>query len=199
LLSSYELVIIRGIEEHERPLSRKFNTTFSSTLVTEEVKNGRIASGGFSDGFPFLLTSRQSLRQLNQWTIPEGRKLEMETFRPNIIIDGSYKELKPWEEDEWKSIQIGGTINDDSSNSSSSSSSSFSASQPLTLSISKPCSRCILTTVVPSTGQRHPTGEPLISMRKYRKIFNETNRGPESIEMENEVFFWTKLFTIKSY
>lgn len=32
----------------------------------------------------------------------------------------------------------------------------------------KPCSRCILTTISPEKGQKHPSGEPLKTLQSFR-------------------------------
>jgi len=123
----------------------------------------------FQDGYPFLLTSAASLRKLNTWTTPRGRDVEMRSFRPNIVIDGGL--LDGFEEDTWMKIQIG----DDESQ---------------TFWVAKPCDRCVLTTVEPSTGKRHQTGEPLISLRENRK---GSSMEPDLPLFKNSVFFGQNL------
>ena len=76
----------------------------------------------FSDGFPLLLISEASLRDLN------GRldePLPMRRFRPNLVVGGT----EPYAEDGWRRIRIG----------------------RLTLRVVKPCSRCVITTIDPET------------------------------------------------
>ena len=90
----------------------------------------------FTDGYPFLLASQSSLALVNTWTRPT-RNMEMLAFRPNIIIDGG--RLTPFEEDYWRTVQIG-------------------SQKDNRFWVTKPCERCILTTVVPSKGERHPSG-----------------------------------------
>lgn len=80
---------------------------------------------GFADGFPFLLTSRASLADLNHRL---AAPLPMNRFRPNIVIDG----VAPFEEDQWKRIRIGG----------------------ITFGVLKPCARCVTTTVDQHTAER---------------------------------------------
>ncbi|MBU2952546.1 MOSC domain-containing protein [Marinobacter sp. F3R08] len=95
---------------------------------------------GFADGFPFLVTNVASLKELNtRLDVP----VEMRRFRPNIVVEGA----GPWEEDHWQSLQIG--HND--------------------LSIVKPCSRCVMTTVDPSTGQKDAALQPLRTLSSYRR------------------------------
>ena len=94
----------------------------------------------FSDGFPFLVTNQASLQELNsRLEHPVG----MDRFRPNIVISGA----GPWEEDGWSTLDF----------------------QNVSLSLVKPCSRCILTTVDPRTGVRSPEGQPLKTLATYRR------------------------------
>jgi uncharacterized protein len=91
----------------------------------------------FPDGYPILLCNRASLDDLNR-RAPEA--LPMERFRPNLVLDG----LEPFAEDRIKTIEVG----------------------PITLTLVKPCTRCI----IPSTDQR--TGirgfDPLPLLRTFR-------------------------------
>lgn len=94
---------------------------------------------GFADRFPFLLISEASLQDLN-------KRLEhpilMNRFRPNLVVSG----CEAYEEDTWRRIRIGNVI--------------FKAA--------KPCSRCIVTTIDQTTGQRGE--EPLKTLAAYRKM-----------------------------
>ncbi len=100
----------------------------------------------FSDGFPLLLITQASLDDLNG-RLPEP--LPMRRFRPNLVIDGS----EPYAEDHWKRLRIG----------------------DLTLRVVKPCSRCVIPTIDPATGERNADAEPLRTLAGYRmrdhKIF----------------------------
>jgi len=101
----------------------------------------------FSDGFPFLLISQASLGDLNR-RMP--RPLPMERFRPNLVVEG----CEPYAEDTWKRIRIG----------------------DLTFRVVKPCSRCVIPTVNPETGQREGN-EPLKTLMTYRKEGNKVFFG----------------------
>ncbi|MDW7695373.1 MOSC domain-containing protein [Flammeovirgaceae bacterium SG7u.111] len=93
----------------------------------------------FADGFPFLLISEASLADLNsRLDTPVG----MERFRPNIVVSGG----EAFQEDGWKKIRIGEAV----------------------FSVSKPCARCVLTTVDPLTGEKGK--EPLKTLASYRKV-----------------------------
>jgi uncharacterized protein YcbX len=93
----------------------------------------------FADGFPLLLIGQASLEDLSQQV---GRPLEMLRFRPNLVIEGS----AAYAEDGWKRIRIG----------------------DVEFRVVKSCSRCILTTIDPQTGERSADREPLATLQKYR-------------------------------
>ena len=80
--------------------------------------------------------ARGSLADLNgQLATP----VSMRHFRPNLVIAGS----GPYaEEDDWTVIRIG----------------------PVVFDVTKPCTRCVLTTVDPATGQRAADQEPLATL-----------------------------------
>ena len=105
----------------------------------------------FSDGFPLLLISKASLDDLNRRM---GRVLPMERFRPNLVVSG----CEPYAEDSWKRIRIG----------------------DLTFRVVKPCSRCVIPTVNPETGQREGN-EPLKTLMSYRKEGNKVLFGQNLI------------------
>lgn len=94
----------------------------------------------FADGFPLLLIGQASLDDLAQKV---GRPLEMLRFRPNLVVEGS----AAFAEDGWKRIRIG----------------------QQTFRVLSPCTRCILTTVDPHTGERSEDREPLTTLRTYRQ------------------------------
>ena len=105
----------------------------------------------FSDGFPLLLISEYSLKDLNS-RIPE--EISMKRFRPNLVV----KNTLPYQEDNWRVIRIG----------------------ECELQIAKPCSRCVLITVDPETG-KFSGREPLRTLAKYRKFNGEVVFGQNLI------------------
>ena len=105
----------------------------------------------FSDGFPLLLISESSLSDLNSRVSEE---ITMKRFRPNLIV----KNTVPYQEDNWNTIRIG----------------------DCELQIVKPCSRCVLTTVDPETGE-FSGNEPLKTLAKYRKFNGEVVFGQNLI------------------
>ena len=75
-------------------------------MVARENFGTVIPQGSLQDGFPVLLTSEESLKELNKRLIEKGKdELPMSRFRPNIVVKGL---KKAFDEDEWKAIQIGG-------------------------------------------------------------------------------------------
>ena len=100
----------------------------------------------FSDGFPLLLITQASLDDLNRRL---KEPVAMRRFRPNLVIDGS----EAYAEDQWKRLRIG----------------------DLTLRVVKPCSRCVIPTIDPASGERNADAEPLRTLASYRmrdhKIF----------------------------
>jgi len=94
----------------------------------------------FADGFPLLLTNKSSLDDLNDRL---DNPVSMECFRPNLVVENA----PAYAEDNWKSIQIGTHHFD----------------------LVKPCSRCVMTTLDPTTGIKRNDGEPLKTLSTYRK------------------------------
>ena len=94
----------------------------------------------FADGFPFLAISQASLDALNARL---DKPIPMQRFRPNLVIAG----CDPHAEDSWHRIRIGGV--------------EFEAV--------KPCARCVFTTVDSELGVRDPSGEPLRTLKSYRR------------------------------
>ena len=57
--------------------------------VPEEYLNGISAESAFSDQFPYLITSWESLGKLNKGLIEKNSKdVSMSRFRPNIVVNG---------------------------------------------------------------------------------------------------------------
>ena len=95
---------------------------------------------GFADGFPLLLIGQSSLDDVSQKV---GRPMEMLRFRPNLVVSGS----EAFAEDGWKRIRIG----------------------DLHMRVLTPCSRCIMTTIDPATGERSADREPMTTLKTYRE------------------------------
>jgi len=94
----------------------------------------------FADGFPLLLLSQASLKDLNS-RLDEA--LSMRRFRPNLVVDGE----QPYAEDNWQRLRVG----------------------EVEFAGVKNCSRCVFTTIDPDTGIKHPGKEPLRTLSSYRR------------------------------
>jgi uncharacterized protein YcbX len=110
----------------------------------------------FADGYPFLLISEASLTDLNNRM---QTPLEMRRFRPNLEIRG----CQPYEEDAWKTIQIG----------------------EVKFELVKSCSRCSITTVDPETAEVGK--EPLKTLATYRKRGSKVYFGQNLIHRSTGV------------
>ncbi|NWA86599.1 MOSC domain-containing protein [Pseudomonas sp. D2002] len=97
----------------------------------------------FADGYPLLLIGQGSLDDLSRQV---GRPMEMLRFRPNLVIEGA----DAFAEDGWKRLRIG----------------------DVEFRVVKACSRCILTTIDPATGERSADREPFATLDAYRKTEN---------------------------
>lgn len=119
--------------------NREVQLRWVGSAPTRRVKRYEAVPLSFADGFPYLLTSEASLRDLQQRC---SAGVSMEQFRPNLVVAGA----AAWEEDSWKVVRIGDVVFD----------------------VVKPCSRCVFTTVSPERGQKHPAGEPLATLQSFR-------------------------------
>jgi len=120
---------------------------------------GSDATVGFADGYPLLLISQASLDELNRRL---DKPVTMDHFRPNIVV----LDTDAFAEDSWKTIRIG----------------------EVTFSVSKPCARCIFTTLDPDTGDFSSDKEPLVTLQQFRRGDDEDTR--------NEVFFGQNLIPL---
>lgn len=104
----------------------------------------------FSDGFPFLLVSENSLHSLNQ---AMQLNLEMVRFRPNLVV----ADCESYAEDRWRRVSING----------------------IGFRLPKPCSRCGVPTIDPSTGESGK--EPLATLNRLRKWQNKVYFGQNAL------------------
>ena len=108
-------------------------------LSSKEWTGSREAENYFSDGYPFLVASEESLADLNQ-RIGGGSDLPMDRFRPNLVIAG------------------GGVGSEDQG--------TTLRSEAVEFARVKPCIRCVMTTTDQETTRRGP--EPLRTLARYR-------------------------------
>jgi hypothetical protein len=93
---------------------------------------------GFVDGFPLKILGQSSLDDLNERL---ASPVPMSRFRPSLVVDG----IAPYEEDTWKTVQIGSVIVD----------------------IALPCARCAITAIDQDSGERCGA-EPMKTLSTYR-------------------------------
>ncbi|GGY66578.1 MOSC domain-containing protein [Marinobacter zhanjiangensis] len=110
----------------------------------------------FADGFPLLVTSQASLEDLNQ-RLPWSA--DMRRFRPNVVVEGA---AMPWEEDRWQTLALG----------------------DVPVRLVKPCSRCVMTTVDPDSGERSPDGNPLKTLSGFRRTEDGVIFGANGVHLE---------------
>jgi len=91
----------------------------------------------FADGYPILIIGEASLADLNQRL---KTPVPMNRFRPNLVFSGG----APYEEDTWNVFKI----------------------NQLSFRGTKPCGRCVMTTINQETAERG--SEPLKTLSSYR-------------------------------
>jgi uncharacterized protein YcbX len=94
----------------------------------------------FADAAPLLVISEGSLADLNARL---EEPVTMTRFRPNLVVNAT----TPFAEDNWQRIRVGDAE----------------------FAVAWPCSRCMLPTVDPETAEKHPRGEPIETLKKFRR------------------------------
>jgi uncharacterized protein len=127
--------------------------------------NGQTA---FSDGYPFLIASQESIDDLNSKL---SKPIAMINFRPNIVCRSGGVAFA---EDTWRDIIFqspgSGTV--------------------IPMSVVKPCSRCKVPTNDPVTGILDPENQPTRAMQNFR---SGSALGLENPKWRKEVFFGQNL------
>lgn len=152
LFQNYRQVWVWGNEINAQLCGEQFDQWFSNKLDREcqllffGEQSERYTSRApetpvaFADGYPLLIISEASLKELNRRSSSE---ITMDQFRSNLVIQN----CTPFEEDSWKRIRIG----------------------EVEFEIVKPCSRCNMTTFDPETGKKLPAGEPIKTLANFRR------------------------------
>ncbi|RZS96059.1 MOSC domain-containing protein [Cecembia calidifontis] len=110
-------------------------------------------SVSFADGMPYLIIGQSSLDDLNaKLRVP----VPMDRFRPNLVFNGA----APFEEDSWGKVKIGEAV----------------------FKVTKPCARCVMTTVDQETGEKGK--EPLKTLAAYRTVQNQVMFGQNMLLLE---------------
>jgi hypothetical protein len=144
--------LVRQSPQHRRPVDIQYAQTPNDIV-------------SFADGYPFLLTTTASLRDLNKRLMAayqdESQTVPMGRFRPNIVINTE----EPFVEEYWQSIQIG----------------------EVRFALVKPCSRCVITTTDQTTGERNPLAEPLKTLSTFRLVKQKIFFGENMIPLNTGV------------
>lgn len=126
-----------------RALGRPVRLVHMDDAARRPVSPDHAAPGdevSFADGYPLLLIGQSSLDALNARL---ASPLPMARFRPNLVVAGA----PPHAEDGWRRIRIG----------------------TIAFDLPKPCTRCVFTTVDVASGTFDPSGEPLQTLKGYRR------------------------------
>lgn len=173
--SQYQNVTVWEDEIAGQLCSEEANTWFSDYLQrpcqllffgqkshrVNKTKTKQAGKVAFADAYPLLIISQASLDDLNQRLIANQQQtVSMPQFRPNIVVDNCL----PFAEDGWQHIRIG----------------------EIEFNVSKPCDRCILTTVNPQSAIKHPEQQPLRMLKSFRQ------------DNDGEVFFGQNLIALNS-
>jgi uncharacterized protein YcbX len=124
-------------------LGRAARLVYMDAAAVRPVKPGRGQPGdevSFADGYPLLAISQAALDGLNARL---AAPVPMLRFRPNLVIEGAAAHA----EDGWRRVRIGAV--------------EFEGV--------KPCVRCVFTTVDTGRGAPDPSGEPLRTLKTYRR------------------------------
>ena len=133
------LRLVRFCSDRKRPVPAKY-------------LHGREAESAFSDQFPYLITSWDSLKKLNEGLRENGKQeVTMSRFRPNIVVsDIASIENKT-------SLDL------------------ISQDGNYEFGLRKPCKRCKITTINQDTGEIIDFKEPLSTLTSLK--FNSENYG----------------------
>ncbi|MEM6648313.1 MAG: MOSC N-terminal beta barrel domain-containing protein [Bacteroidota bacterium] len=131
----------------ERPVRLVYMDAAATRPIDLDYRAAPNEEVSFADGYPLLVTTTASLRDLNARL---GSSVPMNRFRPNLVLTG---DLAPFEEDRWHMLEIG----------------------EVRFRAVKPCGRCVVITTDQDTGERHK--EPLKTLAAYRRFGGKINFG----------------------
>ncbi len=113
--------------------------------VPSKYLDGREAQSAFSDQFPYLITSWESLEKLNKGLIKNGSQVaKMDRFRPNIVVKG-IEDLEKKTSQNFLCQQSGYSFG-----------------------LRKPCKRCKIITINQDDGKIDNPKEPLATLTSLR-------------------------------
>ena len=138
--------------------------------VPSKYLDGREAQSAFSDQFPYLITSWESLDKLNKGLIKNGSQVaKMDRFRPNIVVKG-IEDLEKKTSQNFLCQQSGYSFG-----------------------LRKPCKRCKIITINQDDGKIDNPKEPLATLTSLR--FSDEING--AFFGQNAILLSNKNFTLK--
>jgi hypothetical protein len=139
-------------------------------LVPSKYLDGREAQSAFSDQFPYLITSWESLERLNKGLIKNrSQVVEMDRFRPNIVVKG-----------------VEGLEKKTSHN-------FLCQKSGYSFGLRKPCKRCKIITINQEDGEIDNPKEPLSTLASLS--FSDEING--AFFGQNAILLSTKNYTLK--
>ena len=129
----------------------------SSTEWTGELE----AENAFTDGFPILVASTASLGELNRRLAASGQNaVTMARFRPNLVLDGLDAHGEDHLDEIWFATDAG----------------------PIGLKLVKPCARCSIPDVEPTTGEPgRAVGDALAGYRADARLQGALTFGMNAV------------------
>jgi len=138
--------------------------------VPSKYLDGIEAQSAFSDQFPYLITSWESLDKLNEGLIKNGSQVvEMDRFRPNIVVKGI------------KDLEKKTSLN------------FLCHKSGYSLGLRKPCKRCKIITINQDDGKIVNPKEPLATLTSLR--FSDEING--AFFGQNAIFLSLKNYILK--
>ena len=138
--------------------------------VPSKYLDGREAQSAFSDQFPYLITSWESLEKLNKGLIKNGSQVaKMDRFRPNIVVKG-VEDLEKKTSQNFLCQQSGYSFG-----------------------LRKPCKRCKIITINQDDGKIDNPKEPLATLTSLR--FSDEING--AFFGQNAILLSTKNYILK--
>lgn len=159
-IKSSDIRLVVQADNDSRTTNDYFTPPSARLSILESNRNPSVA---LTDGFPILIASEASLQEVNRRLIEKGRpQIPMNRFRPNIVVKDNGRnhnnnKLKPFEEDYWKLIRIGGA-------------------NGAILHVVKPCPRCKESCTDQQTGA--VTKDPVTIMKEFRSL---DSNSPENV------------------
>ncbi len=138
-------------ERLQEPVRLVMQVSDSPRIIADKYQTSGSNQSSFADSLPILLASASSYERVE---LEYGRSFDQQRFRANIIVSGS----QAFEEDTWSEVSI----------------------HSVSLSGAKPCARCQLVNVEPSTGEVEKAGV-LKALANFRQKDHKVYFGQQMV------------------